>query len=768
MIRFSKNMLERRIPQYLGVYIGISWGLIQFTKFIVEEFLISPQWTRIIMALMILLFPSVLMIVYNHGRPGPDQWLKSEKIGIPTNLVLATIALVLIFRGSDLGAVTTTITVKNEEGKTIQRVVPKLKYRKRTAVFAFDPRGLTEEDAQWLPYVVPYAVIMDLSPDDFFEPITSMDFDELVRKGGFDKLYNVPLAFKREVAEQVHADYIFSGSVSRVEKGYRIRTEIYETLTGDQVAVHEYEGSDLMALGDKISVELKDNLGIPKRDTIEDLPVSERLTGSTEALKAFGQGVYALNVENNWPKSISFMQKATRLDPTFTDAQHTLGAVLLLSNRTQEAVAPMQVALDHIYRLPERYQFAVKSDYFGVVKQDLNRAWAVVEMWADLYPEDLAALQNLAMIQQVKNKRADAIKTFEKLYNLNPSNGDVLKQIAQLNISIGEFDKARNALETYIDRYPEDYTGLMALSNFYRDRGDHEQARKFLDRAILLEPGKQELILNAATLDAYTGRFDEARTGYEQAIQAATTPQERIAAYTSLLQFYDRLGQVKAALQISQKRYSEAAAVAPPFLVTLMRFNEIKMYFDIGQEQQAIFLFTALKQQLQPPFDVLASLGELSLAVELKDADRAQAALDKAEAAVKQTQMEILRGNLVEAQGDIAELHEQWQKAHEAFQSFKKMTPDNNMINVKIGRCLRHLGQLDAAETAVRETLRLLPFYPPAYKELSYIQEARGDNKAAIASINKALEIWKDADPEFKPVNEIRTRLAELEGTGQG
>lgn len=767
MIIFAKNMLDRRIPQYLGVYIGISWGVIQFTKFIVDEFLLSPQWTRIILALTILLIPSVIMIIYNHGRPGPDQWLKAEKICIPTNLVLAVVALFLIFRGADLGAVTTTVTVKNEDGKTIQRAVPKLQYRKRTAMFAFDPQGLSEEDKQWLPYLVPYAVLMDLAPDDFFETIASANIDELVRKGGFDQLYNVPLAYKRDVAKQMHADHLYSGKVSRTDKGYRIRTKLYEVVNGDRVADKEYEGSDLLALVDQMSSDLKSNMGIPDRDSVEDLPVSERLTNNTDALKAFGMGLHAMSVEVDWPKAISYLQSATSLDPTYTDAQRTLGTLLIISNKNQEALAPTQAALDHIYRLPERYQFVAKSDYF-FARQDMNHAWAVLEMWAELYPNDTDALKNLGMIQIVKNKQTDAIKTFERLYSLNPADGDVLKQIAQLNVGLGNFDKARTALETYVDNFPEDYTGLTALSNFYRDRADYEKARHYLDRAVLMEPGKQDLILSSATLDAYRGKFDKAHAGFEQAIQAAGTPQERLAAYTALQQFYSRLGQIKAAIEISQKRYAEAAAVVPPVLITLWKFDNVGMYFEIGRKQQAVFLFASLKQQLQPPFDVYALLGDVQTALELKDADRAEAALDKAEAGVKQTQMERLKSNLAQLRGDLAKLREQWQPALEAYRSVRQINPANYMINVKIGTCLRQLGQLDAAETAVRESLRYLPFLPPAYVELSHIKEARGDKKGAITALNKALDIWKDADPEFKPANKIRTRLAALEGTGQG
>ena len=41
------KLLERRIPQYLVVYVGVAWGIMQFTQLIVDVFLFSPHWTKI-------------------------------------------------------------------------------------------------------------------------------------------------------------------------------------------------------------------------------------------------------------------------------------------------------------------------------------------------------------------------------------------------------------------------------------------------------------------------------------------------------------------------------------------------------------------------------------------------------------------------------------------------------------------------------------------------------------------------------------------------
>ena len=68
------KLLERRIPQYLVVYVGVAWGIMQFTQLIVDVFLFSPHWTKVAIFATLMLWPSYLLVVYRHARPGSDAW----------------------------------------------------------------------------------------------------------------------------------------------------------------------------------------------------------------------------------------------------------------------------------------------------------------------------------------------------------------------------------------------------------------------------------------------------------------------------------------------------------------------------------------------------------------------------------------------------------------------------------------------------------------------------------------------------------------------
>jgi len=136
-----KDLLRRRLPQVTAIYIGASWGLVEFVAFITQRFALSPHLIDLALVGPLLLLPSVILMTYFHGAPGQDEWVTAEKIGIPVNLVMAGLFLVLFFQGKDLGAATTTVVVTDEDGVEAERVVPKTEFRKRITVY-FSMRNL--------------------------------------------------------------------------------------------------------------------------------------------------------------------------------------------------------------------------------------------------------------------------------------------------------------------------------------------------------------------------------------------------------------------------------------------------------------------------------------------------------------------------------------------------------------------------------------------------------------------------------------------------
>jgi len=129
-ISFFKNLWQRRVPHIFIIYLGACWAIIEFvSSLLVDRYLLSPHLIDLSIVMLLSLIPSVLLIAYFHGKPGKDEWTRFEKIGIPINIIISISLLFFVFQGKDLGATTKTVTLENEKGEKIKRMIPKSEFR---------------------------------------------------------------------------------------------------------------------------------------------------------------------------------------------------------------------------------------------------------------------------------------------------------------------------------------------------------------------------------------------------------------------------------------------------------------------------------------------------------------------------------------------------------------------------------------------------------------------------------------------------------------
>src|SRR6185503_7754088 len=556
---------------------------------------------------------------------------------------------------------------------------------------------------------------------------------------------------------------IFAGTTRKVNPQYTATVSLHSAGDGGTVPEDSYVADDLFDLVDHISADLRKHLEIPKRDDVPDLPAREYFTSNDAALKPYGQARNFLLIEDDWAAALPLLQQAVAADPTFTLAQHTLAAALLLSNRRAEAVAPIQAALTNNYRLPERAQFTIKADYYGIT-QDLDKTWAVVEMWAELYPNDLVALQNLYTVQMVRNQRVEAIATLEKIYSINSGMADVLKQIAQLQSSLGNFEEARAALRRYVDRFPDDYTGLSSLAGIELNMGDLDTARRTLEKALLLEPANTELLVRVAQLDHRVGNFAAAEWGLKAALASVASPNAPANAWAALHLYYRIQGQSTAALDALARRIDEFASFQPPIQVVALRLNNLDVYFETGREAEARAILDEYGGQLQAPANIVAEIAELQLAIENRDIPSAEARLATVESTIARNQTETFRNAALTAGARLAGLKGDWQRAYAIRQDYLRANPTDPLVHLGLSESLRELGRLAEAEQSIRLTLQRIPGSATANVELARVLAARGDAAGSRAALERALAIWSLAEPDFAPAAEARALLAAAPG----
>jgi len=761
-----RDLLRRRVPQILGVYLAAGWAVLEFTEFLVDRYRLSLHLTDFTMLTWALLIPSVLMLAYFHGGPGADRWTRVEKIGIPVNLAVAGLILIIAFAGKELGAATELVTVEDETGQTVERVIPKREFRKNLASFYFDNvSGDTALD--WLQYGIPVALQHDLAQDLFLDVRDADETGERLQEKGFADGLRIPLPLKRETAEQMHVAHFLAGQVSQEAGQLAVTTYLYETRRGKLIEERAFSGDDLFALVDQLSVQLRRDLGLPTQaiEEAKDLPVSELLTSSIPAYRSYVDAARSSISADDYEGMLTHLEEAVAQDPQFAVAHFVRFGLYFNLNRTEEAESALEAAMQFIYRLPERDQFELKTVYYLLVKQEPGRALTAAGMYAELYPQDIQAHLLLSQLYLARGDRARAIATLERVLELDPGRIDVLLRIGGLYEAEGEFEVALGNYERYAAESPSDPGTFITLGNLRSLRGEHEVARHEFEKALIIDPNNVVAMTRLADVDRDLGRFESALSGYDEALAASVTGAQRAGVYDAYKSYYELRGQPSRAIDYMHRRWAEMDKYAGPFMTVQEKLQNLDTYIAAGLVKAAKDTLASIATRLSPPYDLFLSLGQLDIYLQLEDPDSVEAALEGVDRWIQALGLEAFRPMYVFAHGRMLEMRGDCAEAIVSYRRTLELWPSGLEPHVDIGRCHRKLQQFAEAEAELTRYLEVRPYDPLAHYEIALVYADQGDREQALAHLGLALDVWRDADPGYTPAREAREKLAELSST---
>jgi len=762
------EILQRRVPQILGLYLAAGWGVLEFSDWLVNRYVLSPHLTDFGLVAWAAMIPTVLMLAWFHGAPGARRLTKLERIGIPTNFALAAALLLIIFMGRDLGAATTSVTLENEAGETVERVIPKTEFRRHLAIFHFDNES-GDSALDWLQYGMPWALSEDLLQDLFLDVQAGGLEDNYqpgiaakLKEAGFADGLAVPLALKREIAEDLHLDHLVTGSLASAGEQLAVTTRLYETRRGKLLKERSFVGTDPLEVVDRMSVQLRHDLEIPSQHVEEttDLPVSEMLTSSMPAFRSFVEGQRAIEVQDDWASAARHLEAAVAQDPTFADA-HQLLALVYLLNDSPRAEEALRAALEHGYRLGERSEFDAKTSYYMLFEQDMEKALTVATMRSELFPDDVKSHFMLAILHSNQGRHEQAIFEYQQILELDPGQYDFLREIGAAYQNLGKFDEALTYYNRYAGQFPNDPRSFTQLGGLSRLQGEHEAAKRYYEKAALLEPDNTSVLITLADIEFDLGHFESAAAQLEEALALSDNPSQRMQAYLALKWYYEQRGQLREAIENMHHGWSAGEQGGPILDVLLAKLSSVGTYVTAGMTDAALDTVEAIEARMTPPFSLFVPLGLLEIALELEDVEMIEGAL------ARFGPLNELFGAIgiyfsTYGQGRVQELRGEFGQAILTYYQVLEIDPTAVGVNTEIGRCHRKIGALQESDERLQSVLKLQPFNAHAHLEIARLYTQMGDHDRARAHYETALEVWRDPDPEFEPAQEARGELRAL------
>ena len=364
---FFENLNQRRVLQYVGMYVGATWLVIELGDWVTERFGFSASITSYVFVAMLVMLPAVMLFAYNHGAPGKDDWTRLEKAVIPLNATLALTVLYLISPLLDAEAATETVQIPDETGVIQEFEIARQGYHKEVVAFFWENEtGNSELD--WLSYGLPLMLAHDLNR---VSPVITVDtpFDSSgirsqLKDRGFESLLGEPQGLRVEIARDRRSAALIAGSFSQVGETITINVTLSDTETGDEIGSHAISGGDWLTAVDDVSQAVLNYLEVEASDNQSDDPISQHFSNSLGAIRHFTNGHLALDINNDYPQGIADFQSALGLDPSFAEASGALSITHYLSGDIESARRTASEALNNSYRLSETGKFILKANRY--------------------------------------------------------------------------------------------------------------------------------------------------------------------------------------------------------------------------------------------------------------------------------------------------------------------------------------------------------------------------------------------------------------------
>jgi tetratricopeptide (TPR) repeat protein len=267
-----------------------------------------------------------------------------------------------------------------------------------------------------------------------------------------------------------------------------------------------------------------------------------------------------------------------RIDPANSDANYNLGVLLLMKGSAAEAIPYL-----------ERVRPMTTATRFNLIRAYLqsHRTADALRTANELSEQEKTDVQvhfSLGLLLASEKQYKAAQLELEKADALQPETFEILYNLGEDLLRLGEFPKAEHTLARALKLKPDSPETLCLLAQAYTNQSRPLDALNLLMRAHKLAPENIDVIFLMAQVSMSQNYFEDAIPLLESGVELAPTRTDLLAA---LGESYFMAGKVEKAIDQFKKLLAiENSARSYAFLGlsyrNLGRFDEAKQYFQQG------------------------------------------------------------------------------------------------------------------------------------------------------------------------------------------
>lgn len=299
--------------------------------------------------------------------------------------------------------------------------------------------------------------------------------------------------------------------------------------------------------------------------------------------------------------------------------------------------------------------------------------------------------------------------------------------------------------------------GVMSLGYTYSILGEQEKAVEFMQRYIRMAPNEPDPHASYADILVRAGRYDEALQQYREALEVKPD-------YWYAVREIGTVYQIQGRLRDAERQYEAAVKMLPPSMAAEAGLLRLRGALDLqrGRYDDAIALFHAARA-----VDANALEHAYALVIAFSRSGRfaeAHALIDSTYHEIERRELtasqviegyHLMRARVLTEEGRLAEAEEACRQAME------NSTPLlRGRAYVQLARISTKATNWEEAFDAIESALAVNPNAPEALLALVRVYAGMGDRTMASEIGRRLRDLWRNADADFKPLQELQETLA--------
>src|SRR3989442_1310431 len=265
------------------------------------------------------------------------------------------------------------------------------------------------------------------------------------------------VALARELAQREGAKAVVHGEIDPVGRSYVLSADLLSAADGTVLVTLRENAKDdgaIIEAVDRLSGRLRERIGESLRTIRASEPLEQVTTGSLEALRKYSQALRA-NDAGEIDRAVALLGEAIALDTTFAMAYRKLAVVLSNSFAAPSRIAEAATkAFRHRDRLTPLERYLAEAYYYNVAEFDRAKLQSAYRAVLEVDPENLVALNNLALSLSEVRRFAEAESLALRGIALYPNDGPLNLNTTGAQVGQGKLTEAARTAGLFAQKAP--------------------------------------------------------------------------------------------------------------------------------------------------------------------------------------------------------------------------------------------------------------------------------------------------------------------------